>query len=83
MPFLSIFNPPASSVTFPRARSLSAFEKDAESRKDGKVVGTATIVVVPDGKSRTVTITMKNATYQGKKLPKQGSPPARVSGRPG
>ena len=31
------------------------------SKKDGKVVGTGTIVVAPDGKSRTVTTTMTNA----------------------
>ena len=31
------------------------------SKKDGKVVGTATIVVAADGKSRTVTINMTNA----------------------
>ena len=31
------------------------------SKKDGKVVGTGTIVVTPDGKSRTVTTTMTNA----------------------
>ncbi len=31
------------------------------SKKDGKVIGTGTIVVAPDGKSRTVTTTMTNA----------------------
>ncbi len=31
------------------------------SKKDGKVSGTGTIVVAPDGKSRTVTTTMTNA----------------------
>jgi hypothetical protein len=34
---------------------------ESTSKKDGKVVGTATIVVAPDGKSRTVTATMTNA----------------------
>ena len=36
------------------------------SKKDGKVVGTATIVVAADGKSRTVTINMTNA--KGEKI---------------
>jgi hypothetical protein len=31
------------------------------SKKDGKVTGTGTIVVAPDGKSRTVTINLTNA----------------------
>ena len=32
------------------------------SKKDGKIVGKGTIVVAPDGKTRTVTSTMTNAT---------------------
>ncbi|MDQ3119339.1 MAG: hypothetical protein M3Q89_07210, partial [Verrucomicrobiota bacterium] len=41
----------------------SSGEKTIEitTKKDGKVVGTGTIVVSPDGKSRTVTTTMTNA----------------------
>ena len=41
----------------------SSGEKTIEitSKKDGKVVGTGTIVVAADGKSRTVTTTMTNA----------------------
>ena len=46
----------------------SSGEKTIEitSKKDGKVVGTGTIVVAADGKSRTVTTTMTNA--QGEKI---------------
>ena len=46
---------------------MRAFKKtddktiEITSKKDGKVVGTGTIVVSPDGKSRTVTTTMTNA----------------------
>ena len=44
-------------------RSFKTSENTTEitSKKDGKVVGTATIVVAADGKSRTVTINMTNA----------------------
>jgi hypothetical protein len=46
---------------------MRAFKKiddktiEITSKKDGKVVGTGTIVIAPDGKSRTVTTTMTNA----------------------
>jgi hypothetical protein len=53
-------------VTGDPTSDTRAFKKDGDtieitSKKDGKVVGTGTIVVAPDGKSRTVTTEMTNA----------------------
>ena len=54
-------------LTGDASADMRAFKKtddktiEITSKKDGKVVGTGTIVVAADGKSRTVTTTMTNA----------------------
>ncbi len=49
-----------------RLRRLARYHYKIENKKDGKVVTTGSLVLAPDGKSRTLTTTGTNA--EGKKM---------------